>query len=75
MKILVLGSTGMIGSAMYRVLSSKFDLEVWGTSRTPIDKQFFSDDLISRIITGVDVRNRDTLIKLFVNNASSISSS
>ena len=49
MKVLVFGASGMIGSAMYRVLSEKApggysDLEVWGTLRADEMKRFFAEN-------------------------------
>ena len=41
MKILVLGASGMIGSAMFRILSTRSDWTVFGTARLPSVKQFF----------------------------------
>ncbi|RJX30711.1 MAG: SDR family oxidoreductase [Oxalobacter sp.] len=36
MRILVLGASGMLGSAMVRVMSERHDLEIFGTLRSPL---------------------------------------
>ena len=41
MRILVLGATGMIGSAIFRVLSNASDFEVRGSIRSKELKKFF----------------------------------
>lgn len=61
MKILVLGASGMLGSAMVRTLAESVALDVYGTARTQSVKKFFSPDLGDRIIAGVDVENQDSL--------------
>jgi dTDP-4-dehydrorhamnose reductase len=65
MKILILGASGMLGSAMMRVLSQNPALEVWGTARSPSARQFFPPDLRERIAVGIDVENQDTLARVF----------
>lgn len=66
MRVMVLGVTGMLGNAMFRVLSASSDLVVYGTSRSESSRRFFSDKLASQIIVGVDVENYDSLVKAFV---------
>jgi len=44
-KVLVLGAGGMIGSAMFRVLSANSTLEVFGTLRSTADAGFFHPEL------------------------------
>ena len=41
MNILVLGASGMLGNAIFRVLSRKDDWQVYGTIRSPETKIFF----------------------------------
>ena len=70
MKVLVFGASGMIGSAMYRVLNDKApagngDLEVWGTLRADETKRFFAESLRGRLISGVDVEKQDSLVRVF----------
>ncbi len=65
MRILVLGASGMIGSAVIRVLSEKDDWDVIGTVRSGEVKRFFSPKIAERLVAGIDVENNDTLVKVF----------
>jgi dTDP-4-dehydrorhamnose reductase len=65
MRVLVLGASGMLGSAMVRVLGEKENLEVFGTVRSSGATRFFSPGIANRLVAGVDVENHDTLTKLF----------
>ena len=65
MRVLVLGANGMMGNAMIRVLNEKENWEVFGTVRSGEIKKFFSPRAAARLITGVDVENHDTLVKVF----------
>ncbi len=60
MKLLVLGVTGMLGSAVFKMLSVTHD--VWGTLRDPRGKQSFTTELQKKIISNVDVLNQDELV-------------
>ena len=64
MKVLVIGASGMIGSAVLRVLSEKKDWEVFGTVRDESVKRFFSSSIGERLIAGVDVEQQDSLVKV-----------
>ena len=65
MKILIVGASGMIGSAVMCVLSKSKDLEVYGSIRDEGVKEFFSPAIKSRLISGIDLLNSDSLLKLF----------
>lgn len=65
MRILVLGASGMLGSAMMRVLSEKDDTEVFGTVRSAGVARFFTPQIAQRLLPGCDVENHDALIKVF----------
>lgn len=65
MRVIVLGATGMLGNAMFRVLSENSSLSVYGTARSESSRRFFSVNLSSQIIVGVDVENPDSLVKSF----------
>ena len=65
MKVLVLGASGMIGSAMFRVLSADQNLQVWGTIRSSGAKHFFSEAKRERLIADLHVENQEMLIRLF----------
>lgn len=61
MKILILGASGMIGSAMYRVFSEISDWQVFGTSRSSHIKQFFNCQITDNLISNIDVGNLNLL--------------
>lgn len=65
MKVLVFGASGMIGSAMIRVLSEKKDWQVCGTVRSEDAKRFFSPVIASGLLAGVDVDKHDALVRVF----------
>jgi dTDP-4-dehydrorhamnose reductase len=65
MKILVFGASGMIGSAMFRVLSAKKEWHVWGTLRSAEAKRFFSGGQQDKLVAGVDVEKHDALVRIF----------
>ncbi len=64
MKILVLGVGGMIGHAMFRILSDSKQLEVWGAVRSSADKRHFNDLMQSRIVVSGDIERRETLPRI-----------
>ena len=66
MRILVLGASGMLGNAMVRVLNEKADWQVHGTIRSESSKRFFSHDIASRLISGVDVEQHDSLMQAII---------
>lgn len=65
MKVLVFGASGMIGSAMFRVLSEKKEWEVRGTLRSNAWKHFFPETLAGKLIPDVDVERHDALVRVF----------
>ena len=64
MRVLVFGANGMIGHAMFRILSQHKDLEVLGTVRSIHAKRFFSVDLAKNLIGDVDVGNQDAILRV-----------
>ena len=65
MKILIFGVTGMLGNAMFRVLSASAELAVYGTARSNNFRHYFSKNLSEHIIPGTDVENNDSLVRAF----------
>lgn len=65
MKILVMGVTGMLGNAMFRVLSYDKSLAVYGSARSSGARHHFVEELANKIIAGVDVENHDSLVRVF----------
>ncbi len=64
MKVLVIGASGMIGSTVLRILSEKSDWDVFGTVRDAGVKRFFSAAIGKNLISGVDVEQHDSLVKI-----------
>ena len=65
MRVLVLGTTGLLGNAVFHVLSEKKDWLVFGTLRTEESKRFFAPELNRSLVVGVDVLEQVDLIKVF----------
>lgn len=63
MRILVLGATGMLGNAVFRLFDTDPSHEVWGTLRSPAALRHFPAN--ERMLTAVDVLDQDILISLF----------
>lgn len=64
MKILVFGASGMLGNAMFRLLSSCVDHTVIGTARSESAQQFFAETLQPGLLTGVDVEHPDSIVRV-----------
>jgi dTDP-4-dehydrorhamnose reductase len=65
MRILVVGASGMVGSAMVRVLSAKAEFEVSGTVRSPSVKTLFPGKIAERLIAGVEAEKQESLARVF----------
>lgn len=65
MRVLVLGASGMLGNAMFRILSEKKNWKVFGTVRSGTAKKFFSPELADRLVVGYDLLDHDDLTKVF----------
>lgn len=65
MKVAVLGASGMIGSAMLRVLAEEPAWTVVGTVRADSDRRYFAESVASRMISGVDLASEDVLVRFF----------
>ncbi|CAG9180222.1 dTDP-4-dehydrorhamnose reductase family protein [Cupriavidus pinatubonensis] len=65
MKVLVVGASGMLGSAMFRVLSEMPGYEVFGTIRSQQAKRHFAPAIAANLLVGYDVENHDSLVRLF----------
>jgi len=64
LRVLILGISGMLGSAMFRFFSEKGVHEVWGTVRNKSTLPFFDQNHHARIISDVDVLNHLTLVTI-----------
>lgn len=65
MNILVLGASGMLGNAMFRVLSEPGDATVLGTVRSTETNPFFIPELASRLLVTENLEDLDALELLF----------
>lgn len=61
-RVLVLGVTGMLGSAVFKTFSSSSEHEVWGTLRSAGGLQYFPAANYGRLLAGVDVLDQDSLV-------------
>lgn len=64
MRILILGATGMLGSAMLRFFTSKNEHETWGAIRNPEMKRYLPSEVHARVCAGIDVLDQDALISV-----------
>ena len=64
MKVLVLGVTGMLGSAVFRLFHEDPSHEVWGTLRNPGGARHFSENARGSLISNVDVLDQDSLVSV-----------
>lgn len=64
MKVLVLGATGMLGSAVFNVLSTHSLHQVWGTVRNVNNLAYFDAPKHDYLLSNVDVLNHDSLVKV-----------
>ena len=65
MKVMVIGATGMLGSAVMKLLRARADWQVFGTVRSENAKRLFTSDIAERLFFGVDVEQNDSLIEAF----------
>ncbi len=61
-RVLVLGVTGMLGNAVFRVFNADARFEVWGTLRSGAARSHFPEASHARLRTGVDVLDQDSLV-------------
>jgi dTDP-4-dehydrorhamnose reductase len=64
-KVMVIGATGMLGSAVIKLLRARADWQVFGTVRSENAKRLFMSDIAERLFFGVDVEQNDSLIEAF----------
>lgn len=65
MKVLVFGASGMIGSAMFRVLHETTDWQVWGALRSADARKYFSEKQRENLVVVGDVEKPDVLVRAF----------
>ena len=62
MKVLVLGVTGMLGNAAFRVFGTDSSYETWGTLRSHAALRYFLPNTHVRLLSGVDVLDHNALV-------------
>nr|WP_314566407.1 SDR family oxidoreductase [uncultured Pseudomonas sp.] len=61
-RVLVLGVTGMLGSAVFTTFSSDSAHNVWGTLRSAVATVSFPEANRNRLLSGIDVLDHDSLV-------------
>lgn len=64
MKVLVLGATGMLGSAVFNFLSINSLHQVWGTVRNANNLSYFDTETHDYLLSNIDVLNHDSLVNV-----------
>ncbi|MDK9701570.1 MAG: SDR family oxidoreductase [Sulfuritalea sp.] len=64
MRVLVLGAGGMIGSAMFRILSERDGWTVWGSVRSERAKAHFSGAVAANLISRVEFMDSGALVRV-----------
>ncbi len=65
MNILVLGATGMLGNAVFRILSDSVGVQVFGTIRSAHAQRYFIPELALKLVVAENLEEHDTLEQLF----------
>ena len=65
MRVLVLGANGMLGCSVFRVLSESSNIVTFGTVRDESSKRFFNKSIAKRLLTGINVEQKDSLEQAF----------
>lgn len=66
MKIMVLGASGMLGNATFRLFGESPGFEVIGTVRSERSKKLFPNHLHPLLVSGVDVENIDSMLSAMI---------
>ncbi|WP_150909701.1 dTDP-4-dehydrorhamnose reductase family protein [Marinobacter halotolerans] len=65
MRVLVLGATGMLGSAVLKVLSDDARYEAWGSARDSRKTSLLPVETTKKVIAGINVLDADSLAFVF----------
>jgi dTDP-4-dehydrorhamnose reductase len=65
MNILILGASGMLGSAVFKYFSEYSEHQVYGTLRSRSGLAYFPGVHSDRLLIGVDVLDQDSLVSAF----------
>lgn len=64
-RVLVLGVSGMLGNAVFRVFAQSDGYSVMGSARSASVLRLLPPELREQVVCGVDVENTDSLMRLF----------
>jgi dTDP-4-dehydrorhamnose reductase len=64
MRVLIIGVSGMLGSALHQVFAPDPRFETWGTLRHSAARRFFAERDHARLLHGVDVGDQDALVSV-----------
>ncbi len=64
-RVLVLGVSGMLGNAVFRVFAQSDECSVMGSARSAGVLRLLPSELREQVVCGVDVENTDSLMRLF----------
>lgn len=64
-RVLVLGVSGMLGNAVFRVFAQSDGYSVMGSARSASALRLLPSELREQVVCGVDVENTDSLMRLF----------
>jgi dTDP-4-dehydrorhamnose reductase len=64
-RVLVLGVSGMLGNAVFRVFAQSDEYSVMGSARSAGLLRLLPSELREQVVCGVDVENTDSLMRLF----------
>lgn len=64
-RVLILGASGMLGNALFRLFSQDAEYSVLGTVRSTGSLALLPEAIRSSVVVGVDVENFDNLTQLF----------
>ncbi|RWM29607.1 SDR family oxidoreductase [Mesorhizobium sp.] len=69
LKLLVLGASGMLGSAVFRFFSSSHGYQAFGSIRSTSYLRLFSEEVRGNLVNLADAENPDALARLFAEVA------
>lgn len=64
-RVLVLGVSGMLGNAVFRVFAQSDGYSVMGSARSAGVLRLLPSELREQVVCGVDIENTDSLMRLF----------
>ena len=64
MRVLVMGTSGMLGSAVFKLFAETGGYQLSGTVRRESAKQYFPDKWHENIIAGIDILNNEALTRV-----------